>query len=123
MTSPGPRQERERSMDVAKSAANTVAYCGLYCTGCGSARRGKCAGCKSGGGFARCQVRLCAVDRGFATCAECGEMESCKKLNNFVSKVYALVFRSRRLDNLREIRRAGLESFVARRAEEARPRG
>lgn len=107
-------------MDIANRAADAVAYCGLYCAGCGSAKRRECAGLASGSGFSRRTVRLCARDRSFSSCAECREMESCRKLNSFISKLYALVFRSRRLDSLREIQRVGLEGFVASRAEAGR---
>lgn len=92
-----------------------VAYCGLYCAACGASREGRCEGCRAGGGFAGCRVRLCSLERGFTTCAECQEMESCEKLNNFVSRLFATIFRSRRMENLREIRDGGLEAFVARR--------
>ncbi len=98
-----------------ESPTQAVSYCGLCCATCGSHRKGKCAGCKSGGGFAKCQARLCARERGYATCAECTEMESCKKLHNFISKLFALVFRSNRKGNLLEIREAGLEAFVTKR--------
>jgi hypothetical protein len=56
------------------------------------------------------------VERAFTTCAERLEMESCPKLNNFVSRLYALIFRSRRMDSPREIRDDGLDVFVARRS-------
>ncbi len=93
-----------------------VAYCGLYCATCGAVREGRCEGCKAGGGFTGCRVRLCALDRGFTTCAQCQEMESCGKLNNFGSRLYSLISRSRRMDNLREIRDGGVEAFVTRRS-------
>ena len=91
-----------------------VAYCGLYCPTCGTMRVGRCEGCKTGGGFSGCKVRACAMDRGYTTCAQCGEMESCPKLDNLLSRLYAWVFRTRRMENLREIRDHGLEPFVAR---------
>ncbi len=97
-----------------------VAYCGLYCATCGAAREGRCEGCRAGGGFAGCRVRLCAEERGFVTCAECQEMESCEKLNSFLSRLYTLLTRSRRLDNLREIRDSGLEAFLVKKAEAQR---
>ncbi len=98
------------------ATTTTVAYCGLYCPRCGCTRWGECAGCKSGGGFDACGVRLCATDRGFATCAECQEMDSCKKLDNFLGRIYSVVFRTRRMENLREIRTIGLEAFATSRA-------
>jgi hypothetical protein len=42
---------------------------------------GACETCKSGSGQKNCSVRSCASDRGYATCADCKEMESCKELS------------------------------------------
>ena len=99
------------------------AYCGIHCATCGPARWGDCTGCKSGGGFARCPVRICALSRSYATCAQCTEMESCKKLDTLLSRICDLVFCSHRMDNLREIRRVGSERFAAQFHEAKQPSG
>ena len=41
---------------------------------------GDCPGCRQGGGDPNCKVRLCVEQKGYGTCAECGEVETCKKL-------------------------------------------
>ena len=78
-----------------------VAYCGLVCSDCGAYKKGRCGGCHSekpmNGG---CKVKPCAKDRGYCTCAECSEFDNlkdCKKLNNFISKIFGFVFRLDRL--------------------------
>jgi hypothetical protein len=44
---------------------------------------GYCAGCLENGGDPNCQVRLCARQKGYRTCAECAEAKSCQKLNPY----------------------------------------
>ena len=92
-----------------------VAYCGLVCTDCGAYKKQKCAGCFSDKPmYRRCPVKKCAGEKQLATCADCGEYENlkqCKKLNNFIAKVFQLIFRSDRIGNLEQIRKDGLESF------------
>ena len=92
-----------------------IAYCGLVCSECGAFKRQKCEGCYSEKPmFKGCKVKKCAMDRDISTCAACVEfsdLKQCKKLNNFISKIFKLVFRTDRLDNLRLIRACGLENF------------
>ncbi len=92
-----------------------VAYCGLYCGGCGRYKKGKCKACKLGGGFSRCKVRICATDRGFQSCAECAEVIECKEFNSFISKVFAFIFRSDRKGSLAQIRDMGIEKWAEER--------
>lgn len=40
----------------------------------------RCSGCREGGGPPWCKIRTCAQKRGYETCAECTEFESCEKL-------------------------------------------
>jgi hypothetical protein len=44
---------------------------------------GYCAGCLENGGDPNCKVRLCAKQKGYRTCTECGEAQSCQKLNPY----------------------------------------
>lgn len=92
-----------------------LAYCGLVCSQCGAFIRGRCRGCHSPKPMhSRCLVKRCAVERKIASCAECNEfadLHDCRKLNNFVSKLFGLVFRSDRIGNLERIRRGGLVEF------------
>lgn len=93
-----------------------VAYCGLNCGSCGSYKKGKCKTCKDGGGFSRCKVRKCCIELNHLTCAECEKLENCKTIDNFISKIFALIFRSDRKGNLRQIREMGLEKWIEEQA-------
>ena len=60
-----------------------------------------------------CKVKPCVQEKGYTTCAECadfGDLKACKKLNNFISKIFALIFRSDRIGNLNHIREIGIEN-------------
>ncbi len=93
-----------------------VGFCGLLCAQCGAYRKGRCPGCKAGGGFKGCKVRNCAKERGYDTCASCPESESCRKLDNFVSRLFGWFFGTDRMGNLREIREQGLDGFLETRS-------
>ena len=98
--------------------SSLVAYCGLVCGNCGAYRRKRCKGCKMGGGFHACPVRRCCQEKSLAVCAGCHEhsrYEDCKRLNNFISKIFSLIFRTNRPGNLREIDQVGLENFANQR--------
>lgn len=41
---------------------------------------GDCPGCLQGGGDPNCKVRACAKEKGYRTCAESSENETCEKL-------------------------------------------
>ncbi len=93
-----------------------VAYCGLYCGGCGGYKRGKCKACKSGGGFSSCKIRKCCIEREIRSCAECAECMNCKVLNNFISKIISFVLRSNRMGNLKGIRELGIDKWAEQRS-------
>jgi hypothetical protein len=100
-----------------------VAYCGLYCGACKSYRKEKCPGCHDNVKAGWCTVRVCCNEHGYATCAECevvGDVRDCKKLNNVVSKLFALVFRSDRPASLDRIGEVGIEAYAAEMAESER---
>ncbi len=97
-----------------------VAVCGLFCGNCGKLQRGRCKGCTVQAGLKGCRVRACALERGFTTCAECEEMETCKVLNNFISKVFGFIFRSDKMGGLRMIRDEGMEAFIQYKTAEGR---
>jgi len=44
---------------------------------------GECPGCVSGGGDPNCALRECSKKRGYATCADCPEMDTCVKLKRY----------------------------------------
>ncbi len=60
------------------------------------------------------------MEHGYASCAECKEFSdpmSCKKFNNFISKFFALIFRSDRAACIAMIREKGYEGFAKYMAE------
>ena len=92
-----------------------LAYCGLLCSQCGMYLKQKCGGCHSDKPMSlNCKVKPCAQQNNYISCADCRDFENlkeCKKLNNFVSKIFALLFRSDRIGNLNRIREIGLDGF------------
>ena len=92
-----------------------LAYCGLICSECGAYKKRRCKGCHSDKPMHRgCKIKPCAMEKGYVSCAECVEfdnLEECKKLNNFISKIFAFVFRSDRIGNLNHIRDVGIKQF------------
>ena len=100
--------------------AKMVAACGLYCGACKKYRMGKCPGCHKNEKASWCKIRKCCMEKGFHTCAECEiDVKECRLYNNFVSKVFAFVFRSDRPACIRYIRENGTKAF----AEEMTKRG
>jgi hypothetical protein len=74
----------------------------IMCGGChGPQELAFCAGCR---------IRPCATRRGFATCAECDEMDSCETLAVFLRS--DMGGEARR--GLEEIRKLGLEDWLER---------
>ena len=92
-----------------------VAYCGLYCGACRRYLAGGCPGCRENAKATWCAVRSCCTDHGFSSCADCAECTdptTCKKFNNFVSRVFGFVFRSNRAKCIECIRKNGIEAFA-----------
>lgn len=92
-----------------------VAHCGLYCGACRSYLKGKCKGCHENSRATWCKVRSCCRDKQIKTCAECIEFpdaRACKKFNNFMSKLFGLVFRSDRAACIAQIKRLGLDGHA-----------
>lgn len=101
-----------------------VAYCGLYCGNCGRFKRGRCEGCRAGGGFSRCPVRICCNSLNITSCAGCNEFKmpaDCKKLNNFISKVFGFIFGTDRVGNIAGIRDMGIDAWVAKKRVSDKP--
>lgn len=97
-----------------------VAYCGLYCAACRSYRKGRCPGCRENVKATWCAVRTCCMDHGYANCAACDNVDdfrACKKLNNFISKIFGFVFRSDRPASIERIREIGADGFAREMAE------
>ena len=92
-----------------------VAHCGLVCSECGAFKKSKCKGCHGGKPmFRNCPIKKCNLDHQRTTCADCTEVQEladCGKLNNLISKFFAMVFHTNRIENLNTIRKVGLEQF------------
>lgn len=91
-----------------------IAYCGLYCSECGSFKKGKCAGCHGNEKATWCEIRKCCRTNGYNTCADCVIMllKECKKYNNFFAKVIGFVFRTERSKCIDRIKEIGSEVFA-----------
>jgi hypothetical protein len=116
---------------------NMIAYCGLNCEACcfrvaalekdlghlkhAPERYAKyipgsvdeleppCPGCKSDDASCSCQMKPCAVSKGFSTCAECPDMP-CEKLAAFCgdgAPHHGFV-----VENLKRIREVGEEAWA-----------
>jgi hypothetical protein len=93
-----------------------IAYCGLYCPACGKFLNGKCPGCQQNTKASWCKVRTCNMEHNYLSCADCKEYadpRDCKKFNNPISKIFALVFRSDRPASLKLIKEKGYEAYAA----------
>lgn len=92
-----------------------IAACGLYCGACSRYLKGKCPGCLKYEKATWCKVRMCCLEHGRQSCADCTDAEPsrCPKFNGFMSKVFAVVFRSDRAGCIRRIREVGYEAFAA----------
>lgn len=93
----------------------TVSFCGLYCAGCRSYIKGKCPGCAGNTKATWCKIRTCCMDKGIKSCADCTGFANpmdCKKFNNFVGRMFALVFRSDRAASIEMIKNIGYEGYA-----------
>jgi hypothetical protein len=92
-----------------------VAYCGLYCGACSAYRRGRCPGCHENKKATWCSVRTCCIEHQYSSCAACGQFDDaqkCKKFNNWISKLFGLLFRSDRAACIQQIRTSGIEAHA-----------
>jgi len=97
------------------SDKNLVAYCGLYCGSCRKYLNGDCLGCQKNNKASWCKVRICCLENRYLSCADCEKnknSEDCKKLNNFVSKVFSLIFSSDRNGCIKRIKNIGYEKYA-----------
>ena len=92
-----------------------LAQCGLVCSNCGMFVKGRCQGCHSEKPMMRnCKVKKCCLDRQLSTCAECDEfvnLRECRKLHNWISRIFGFIFRTNRIGNLYRIRDVGADRF------------
>lgn len=102
-------------MESITSNTKLVAHCGLYCGACRSYIKGKCPGCIDNAKATWCKVRSCCRQNGYASCADCkthsNPME-CKFFNNFIARMFGLIFRSDRNACIAMIKEKGYQSFA-----------
>jgi len=63
---------------------------------------GECPACLQNGGDPKCQIRLCCRQKGYVTCAECAEMQTCQKLEPY----------AKNRDTLERIKAVGVEQWA-----------
>jgi hypothetical protein len=64
--------------------------------------------CREGGGNPGCKARVCCQKKNIAGCWECGEFETCVKLD-FLKPIHE----DEHLKNLRQIKKQGIKAFVS----------
>ncbi len=92
-----------------------IAFCGLYCGACKSYLKEKCPGCHENSKASWCKVRSCNIEHGYKSCADCTEFadpRECRKFNNFISKIFGLVFNSDRPACIAKIKEMGYDEFA-----------
>ena len=102
-------------MEKIKSDKNLIAFCGLYCGACRRYLSGKCSGCHEYAKATWCKLRTCCLENSYATCADCKYFvnpNDCKKFNNWISKLFALFFKSDRKGCIDRIKKVGLEKYA-----------
>jgi len=101
-----------------------VAFCGLYCGACRKYQRGKCPGCAGNTGATWCKIRACCLENHYLTCADCtqyADVTECGKYNNFIAKLFGLIFRSNRKACIYRIKAIGVDQFAAEMAAKNTP--
>jgi hypothetical protein len=99
---------------------NLVAYCGLYCGACKSYLTGKCNGCQKNEKATWCKIRTCCNTNAYSSCADCSSFvkpNDCKKFNNFISKIFAFIFKSDRAACIEQIKAVGIEGHARKMSE------
>ena len=70
-----------------------IGCCGAYCKTCKVFNDSLCNGCKIGYADgtrdlskAKCKIKVCCINYGYNSCADCNDYSSCKILSEFFSK-------------------------------------
>ncbi len=77
-------------------------------------------GCHENSKATWCKVRSCCTEKHVKTCADCAEYPdpcACKKYDNFMSKLFGLVFKSNRAACIAQIKQLGLDGHAKAMAE------
>lgn len=107
-------------MKEVKEDPKLVSFCGLYCGSCGKYQKGKCPGCANNEKATWCKIRKCCIEKGIHSCAQCDEfsdVKDCRMFDNFVAKMFELVFKSDRKAGIKMIKESGYEEFTKYMAE------
>lgn len=92
-----------------------IAKCGLYCGACGVYLKEKCGGCAANAKATWCQVRTCCAENKYSSCADCktvSDSKDCKKMNNFISKIFRFFTHSDRMGSIRLIKEKGGDFYA-----------
>ena len=94
--------------------AGYVAACGLYCGSCRKFVKEQCPGCWENKKADWCKIRACNIEHNYKSCADCtiSSIDECKKFNNFIGKVFSILFRSDRPACIRRIQAIGYDAFA-----------
>ena len=105
------------------SNPDLVAYCGLYCGACRSYLRERCPGCHENEKAKWCRIRVCCIDNQYLSCADCRQYDNpgdCKLFDNFIARLFSLIFRSDRPACIRQIKELGIQGHADNMAETGR---
>lgn len=106
---------KENNMKQVIKSPALIAYCGLYCGACHKYLIEKCPGCHKNEKASWCKVRTCCIENNYQSCADCkvySNVQKCKKYNNFMAKLFGLIFRSDRKACIDKIKKDGYEKFA-----------
>jgi hypothetical protein len=94
-----------------------IGCCGAYCGTCPEYRKARCRGCKIGYESgerdirrARCRMKICCIEKGLETCADCDDYVGCRNIREFYGK-NAYKYRKYREATL-FIRERGYQAFL-----------
>jgi hypothetical protein len=93
--------------------AETLPGFGEFWTFLENLQSGGCPGCRAGGGYPECQIRLCAQDRGLEMCCHCPDF-LCDHVEALGTRYPTLIADNQRL------RTVGLEQWLAEQEERVR---
>ncbi len=93
---------------------NTIAYCGLYCGACKKYLKEKCPGCQANEKAKWCKVRICCMENGYKSCADCTEkdLKECKYFTNFIASAFGFIFNSDRHACVGYIKSNGYDNYA-----------
>lgn len=92
-----------------------IAACGLYCASCGKYKSKKCPGCAMNEKATWCKIRLCCQERKITNCSDCEEYPNpmnCSKYNNFMGRVFGLIFNSDRSKCITHLKEKGPKEYA-----------